>query len=70
MPACPCRIASGELVNNIYTYRDHAPLPLDWHGSVRCRLTFEGEQAPWTIEGSAMHLERIDHPRYIRHIKK
>jgi hypothetical protein len=70
MPACPCRIAGGELVNNIYTYRDHAPLPLDWHGSVRCRLTFEGEQAPWTIEGSAMHLERIDHPRYIRHIKK
>ena len=69
-PGCPCHIAGGDLVNNIYTYRDHAPLPIDWRGSISCTLLIEGDQPPVTIEGSAMQLERIEHPRYIRHVRK
>ncbi|MGD2112167.1 MAG: hypothetical protein PVI50_02190 [Gammaproteobacteria bacterium] len=70
LPDCPCRLAGGDLVNNIYTYRNHAPLPIDWRGSVSCRLAIEGEPSSVTIDGSAMQLERIEHPRYIRHVKK
>ncbi len=70
LPDCPCEIAGGDLTNNIYTYRDHAPLPMDWRGEVYCRLETEGKAGSVTISGSAMHLEQIDHPRYLRHIKK
>lgn len=70
LPECPCIIKGGDLVNNIFTYRDHAPLPIDWRGEVRCALTIEGNTATFTIDGEAMQLERIDMPRYIKHIKK
>jgi hypothetical protein len=25
LPACPCEISGGDLIDNIFTYRDHAP---------------------------------------------
>jgi hypothetical protein len=70
LPECPCEIGGGDLVNNIFTYRDHAPLPIDWHGNTRCKLTVAGSDTPFTIDGTSMQLEQIDHPRYIRHIDK
>ncbi|MEN8109163.1 MAG: hypothetical protein ABFS22_14310, partial [Pseudomonadota bacterium] len=38
LPACPCVIKGGDMVDNIFTYRDHAPLPINWRGEVRCTL--------------------------------
>jgi hypothetical protein len=70
LPACPCEIEGGDLADNIYTYRDHAPLPIDWRGDVRCMLTVAGSTAPISITGTAMQLEQLGHPRYIRHIRK
>ncbi|MGD2137372.1 MAG: hypothetical protein PVJ66_02155 [Gammaproteobacteria bacterium] len=70
LPAFPCEIAGGDMINNIYTYRDHAPLPIDWRGEVRCTFTVAGTNAGFSIAGEAMQLERLGHPRYIRHIKK
>lgn len=70
LPACPCEISGGDLTDNIYTYRDHAPLPISWRGDVRCKLLAAGATAAFSIEGSAMQLQQIEHPRYIRHIKK
>jgi len=70
LPECPCVIKGGDLVNNIFTYRDHAPMPINWHGEVRCTLTVEGTATSFTLGGDAMQLEQIEHPRYIRHIKK
>ena len=60
LPPCPCEIHGGDMINNIYTYRDHAPLPIDWSGS----------GAVFSIDGVSMQMEMIDHPRYIRHIDK
>ena len=68
--ACPCIIMGGDLVDNIFTYRDHAPLPIDWRGEVRCVITAEGADAAFAIDGDSMQLEQIGHPRYIKHIKK
>jgi hypothetical protein len=54
----------------VYTYRDHAPLPIDWRGDVQCKLVTRDSGSSVTISGESMQLEQIDHPRYIRHIKK
>jgi len=70
LPECPCEINSGDLTNNIFTYRDHAPLPIDWHGEVSCKLRVSGTDAVISIDGTAMQLEQIGHPRYLRHVKK
>jgi hypothetical protein len=58
------------MIDNIYTYRDHAPLPIDWSGSVGCKFTVAGSGAVFSIDGTAMQMEMIEHPRYIRHIDK
>ena len=70
LPACPCVIKDGDMVDNIFTYRDHAPLPINWHGEVRCTLTVAGSDTTFSIDGESMQLEQINHPRYIKHIKK
>ena len=70
LPECPCEIQGGDMINNIYTYRDHAPLPIDWNGSVSCKFTVTGSGAVFSIDGTSMQMEMIDHPRYIRHIEK
>jgi hypothetical protein len=70
LPDCPCEISGGDITNNIYTYRDHAPLPINWRGDVHCTLKLAGSDAMFSISGAAMQLEQIETPRYIRHIKK
>jgi len=70
LPQCPCEIQGGDMTDNIYTYRDHAPLPIDWKGSVGCKFTVAGSNATFSIDGTAMKMEMLDHPRYIRHIDK
>lgn len=70
LPVCPCVIRHGDMINNIFTYRDHAPLPINWQGEVACTLTVEGSGTTCSIDGESMQLTQIDHPRYIRHVKK
>lgn len=70
LPQCPCEIQGGDMIDNIYTYRDHAPLPIDWNGSVGCKFTVAGSSTAFSIDGTAMKMEMLDHPRYIRHIDK
>lgn len=70
LPACPCVIKGGDLSDNIYTYRNHAPLPIRWRGEVVCKLVVDGTDAVFTLRGAGMEARPLDHPRYIRHIKK
>jgi hypothetical protein len=70
LPDCPCELKGGDMTDNIYTYRDHAPLPMNWRGEVRCKLTAAGSTAPFTIDGESMQLEQIDFPCYVKHISK
>lgn len=70
LPECPCDLQGGDLTDNIFTYRDHAPLPIDWRGAVGCTFTLADSGMVFSIAGESMQLERIDHPRYIKHIKK
>ena len=70
LPDCPCVIGGGDLSDNIYTYRNHAPLPIKWRGEVGCRLVPEGTDREFTLRGTGMNSQQLDHPRYIKHIKK
>ena len=70
LPECPCEITGGEMSDNIYTYRDHAPLPINWRGDVRCTFTPGDADTGFSINGDAMQLEQIGNPRYIKHVKK
>ncbi|MEN8206115.1 MAG: hypothetical protein ABFS24_08880 [Pseudomonadota bacterium] len=70
LPACPCEITGGDLIDNIFTYRDHAPLPINWHGEVCCKLIVAGNGTGFTIAGESLTVNRIDNPRYIKHVKK
>ena len=69
LPTCPCEVSGGDLTDNIFTYRDHAPLPINWRGAVHCKLnTTTGSE--FSLAGEALVVTQIDHPRYIKHVKK
>ena len=70
LPACPCEITGGDLIDNIFTYRDHAPLPINWRGEVCCKLRVAGDDTGFTISGTSLNVNQIDNPRYIKHVKK
>jgi hypothetical protein len=70
LPQCPCELRGGDLTDNIFTYRDHAPLPISWRGTVSCKLCVAGNDTCFTISGESLKVNQIAHPRYIKHIKK
>lgn len=70
LPTCPCEITGGDLTDNIFTYRDHAPLPISWRGTVSCKLDTAGQDTGFTISGDSLKVDQIAHPRYIKHVKK
>ena len=70
LPTCPCELTGGDLVDNIFTYRDHAPLPISWRGAVSCKLNVAGRDTGCTISGDSIIASQIAHPRYIKHVKK
>ncbi len=47
LPECPCEITGGDMTDNIYTYRDHAPLPINWIGEVGAISCAPRLRAPW-----------------------
>jgi len=65
----PATCAGGDVVENVYTYRDMVPVPLEGRGRTGCSLKLEGGTAI-RVEAEAVRLEREDHPRYIEHIRK
>jgi len=61
--------AGGEIEDNIYTYRDMLPIPLDSQGHARCLLSFEQDETPLLVEGRSIRLELHETPRYIEHLR-
>lgn len=65
----PRTCSGGDIVENVYTYRDMVPVPLESRGSVRCDLRVEGSEERIRVQAGAVRLEREDLPRYIEHIR-
>ncbi len=69
LPPLPADCAGGDVGENIYTYRDMIPLPLQSRGRVFCRLKVEGADEPIAIDGESIELCMEETPRYIEHIR-
>ena len=69
LPVCPCLCEGGDVGENVYTYRDMIPIPLESHGRARCDLKFK-ERQPLQAWAEGVRLVMDDRPRYIEHIRK
>ena len=70
LPSCPCICEGGDVGENVYTYRDMIPIPLDSHGRAHCALRFKDQSATLKVIASGVRLEMEDRPHYIEHIKE
>ncbi|HEB95123.1 MAG TPA: hypothetical protein ENI96_01670 [Sedimenticola thiotaurini] len=68
-PGCPCVCAGGDVGENVYTYRDMIPIPLQGQGRAHCDLRFEGSDRHLRVEAGGVELKMEDRPHYIEHIR-
>ncbi|MEA3276438.1 MAG: hypothetical protein U9Q81_14350 [Pseudomonadota bacterium] len=69
LPSGPLVCAGGDIDENVYTYRDMVPIPLDSRGRTRCELRFRNSDARLIVDGETVRLEMADLPKYIEHIR-
>ena len=68
-PDLPLLCDGGDVGENVYTYRDMIPIPLDSRGRAQCNLYFQGSDERLIIDASSVRLEMLDVPKYIEHIR-
>ena len=69
LPAAPCVCDGGDVGENVYTYRDMLPLPLESHGRAHCALKIKGSEQLLRAQASGVRLAMDDRPYYIEHIR-
>lgn len=69
LPVGPLRCAGGDIDDNVYTYRDMIPLPLESRGAIRVALRMQDDAPPLVASGTAIRLDMHDTPKYQRHIR-
>ncbi len=68
LPSLPALCSGGDVGENVYTYRDMIPIPLESRGTAHCDLKIEGSDQHLRIQAQAVRLDMIDVPKYIEHI--
>jgi hypothetical protein len=69
LPPCPCVCDGGDVGENVYTYRDMIPVPLDSRGRAHCSLKIQGHST-LQAQASGVRLAMEDRPHYIEHIRE
>jgi hypothetical protein len=69
LPVLPAECQGGDVGENVYTYRDMIPVPLDSRGRVRCALHVAGSEQTIRVEGEAVTLMMEAVPKYIEHLR-
>ncbi len=59
----------GDIDENVYTYRDMIPIPLESRGLCRCDLKLRGSEARISAQGETIRLAMEAVPKYIEHIR-
>lgn len=59
----------GDIDENVYTYRDMIPIPLESRGVCRCNLALRGCEHRIRAQGEVIRLAMQETPRYIEHIR-
>jgi len=68
-PALPAVCVGGDVGENIYTYRDMLPVPLNSRGRASCALAVEGDDRKLRVRAEAVSLEMEGVPKYIEHLR-
>ena len=69
LPKGPLTCAGGDVDENVYTYRDMIPIPLESRGIIRCDLHFRNTDARLTVSAETVRLVLDAEPKYIEHIR-
>ncbi|RDH90067.1 MAG: hypothetical protein DIZ77_14250 [endosymbiont of Seepiophila jonesi] len=69
LPAAPCVCDGGDVGENVYTYRDMVPLPLESRGRAHCALKIRDSGLVLKAQADGIKLVMDDRPHYIEHIK-
>jgi hypothetical protein len=69
IPECPCICEGGDVGENVYTYRDMIPIPLNSRGRARCDLKFDNSDDRLRAWAQGVSLVMDDRPHYIEHIR-
>ncbi|MET0069426.1 MAG: hypothetical protein ABW096_05255 [Candidatus Thiodiazotropha sp.] len=70
IPGFPCVCEGGDVGENIYTYRDMIPIPLQSQGRARCDLKFDSSEERLQAWAEGVKLVMEDRPHYIEHLRK
>jgi len=65
----PAVCAGGDISENVFTYRDMIPVPLESRGHASCDLYFENSSEHLKVEASSVKLDMLEVPKYIEHIR-
>ena len=69
LPALPASCEGGDIGENIYTYRDMIPVPLESVGRAHCSLKIAGSEVPLIVQAEAVTLVLKDVAKYIEHLR-
>jgi len=67
--ALPAECDGGDVSENIYTYRDMLPVPLESAGQASCSLKLKDSEHLLKVSGHGVSLELEDVAKYIEHIR-
>jgi len=69
LPEGPLVCTGGDIDDNVFTYRDMIPIPLNSRGRARCDLRFRDTDAHLVVSAETLRLEMADVPKYIEHVR-
>ena len=67
LPVLPGDCSGGDVGENVYTYRDMVPVPLESRGRAHCALKVG--DAMVRVSAGAVRLEMQDTAKYIEHLR-
>lgn len=67
LPTLPAECSGGDVGENIYTYRDMIPVPLESRGQAHCALKIGDAEV--RVTAKAVRLEMQETAKYIEHLR-
>ena len=69
LPTLPALCAGGDVGENVFTYRDMIPVPLESRGHAHCAIKLQDSDAVIRVQAESVQLVLEDVPKYIEHIR-
>lgn len=69
LPEFPATCSGGDVGENVYTYRDMIPIPLESRGRAHCDLKLGDSGQRLRVQAEAVTLVMEDRRHYVEHIR-